>query len=314
MNDSPRSSIPFLDSRSGRQVDALAHARLVVSSDSLGWPGVLVVAGDKDAWEVDDLTVTHHYIALNIDSAPLELEVRQAHGFQRVTLEPGSIWFCPAGEAFTHRVSDRCVFAAVSIDPGYFERLIGTDGEPVGASPPTELRRLYGVKAPQVEHLVRALVAEADRDNPSGLPFVEALATGLSLQVSQEAGVAEPRDARLRGGLSPTARRRVLDLIDARLDKGVSIDELAREAGLSPSYFMRAFRQAVGRPAHQHILTLRLERARRLLEQPGASLSDIALRTGFSDQAHFTRLFKRHFGVTPGVVLRARARARRRAG
>ena len=104
---------------------------------------------------------------------------------------------------------------------------------------------------------MRALVAEADRENPSGLPFVEALATGLSLQISQEAGVAEPRVARPRGGLSPTARRRVL-------------------------------------------------------EQPGASLSDIALRTGFADQAHLTRLFKRQFGVTPGTILRARAR--RRAG
>jgi AraC family transcriptional regulator len=41
-------------------------------------------------------------------------------------------------------------------------------------------------------------------------------------------------------------------------------------------------------------------------------LSDIALRYGFSDQAHFTRLFKRQFGVTPGAILRAHAR--RRAG
>jgi len=312
VNDSPRNSIPFLDSRSGRRADALADARLVVSSDSLGWPGVLAVAGDKDGWEVDDLTVAYHYLALNTASAPLELEVRRAHGFQRVTLEPGSIWLCPAGEAFTHRVSDRCVFAAVSIDPLHFQRLIGTDGEPVDASPPTELRRVYGVQTPQVEYLVRALVAEADRGNPSGLPFVEALVTGLSLQINHVAGVAEPRVARLRGGLSPMVRKRVLELIDARLDKGVSINELAREAGLSPSYFMRAFRRAVGRPAHQYILTLRLERAYRLLEQSGASLSDIALRTGFSDQAHFTRLFKRQFGVTPGAILRAHAR--RRAG
>jgi hypothetical protein len=63
-------------------------------------------------------------------------------------------------------------------------------------------------------------------------------------------------------------------------------------------------------PAHPHIRTLRLERARRLLEQPGASLSDIALRTGCADKAHFTRLFKRQFGVTPGAILRAHARWR----
>jgi AraC family transcriptional regulator len=51
-------------------------------------------------------------------------------------------------------------------------------------------------------------------------------------------------------------------------------------------------------------MRLRLERARRMLLEPGARLSDIAQRAGFADQAHFTRLFKRHFGITPGAVLR----------
>jgi AraC family transcriptional regulator len=310
MHQAPRSRIPFLDGRSGRPVGALGDARLVVSSDSLGWPGVLAEAGYKDGWEVDDLTVAHHYLAMNTDTAPLELEVYRAHGFRRVTLEPGSIWFCPAGERFSHRVADRCTFAAVSIDPSHFVRLVGVGDEPAERSSQIELRRVYGVRTPQVEHLVWALVAEADRGNPSGLPFVEALVTGLSLQIAHQAGVDAPRVARARGGLSPEARARVLELIDARLDRGVSIEELAREAELSPSYFMRAFKEAIGRPPHQHILSLRLERARRLLEQPGASLSDIALQTGFADQAHFTRLFKRQFGVTPGTILRSRGRRR----
>jgi AraC family transcriptional regulator len=304
---SPRSAIPFVDGRSGRRVDALGDAHLLVSSQSLGWPGVLAEAGHNDRWEVDDLTVAHHYLAMNTDSAPLTFEVRGPHGFRLVTLEPGSIWFCPAGEAFTHRVEDRCVFAAVSVEPSYFERLVGAGGgEPADGTPQIELRRTYGVSAPQMEHLLRALVVEADRGNPNGLPFVEALVTAVSLQIVQQAGVRVPRAAQLRGGLSPVARKRVLEFIDAHLEQAVSIEQLARAADLSPSYFMRAFKQTVGRPPHQHILARRLERARHLLEQPGASLSDIALRTGFADQAHFTRLFKRQFGVTPGAVLRGR--------
>jgi AraC family transcriptional regulator len=307
VNHPPRSSIAFLDSRSGRRVDALAHARLLVSSASLGWPGVLAEAGDNETWEVDDLTVAHHYLAMNTDAVPLDFEVRGLHGFRRVTLAPGSAWFCPAGEAFTHRVPVRCGFAAVSIDPIYLERLIGAErGEATAGGAAGTLRRVYGVRTPQIEHLVRALVAEADRGNPSGLPFVEALVTGLSLQIVHHAAVSAPRAARVRGGLSPMVRKRVLELIDARLDQRLSIEELAREADLSPSHFMRAFKQAVGRPTHQHILLRRLDRARRLLEQPGVSLSDVALRSGFSDQAHFTRLFKRQFGVTPGAVLRQR--------
>ena len=94
--------------------------------------------------------------------------------------------------------------------------------------------------------------------------------------------------------------------MDAQSDVHLSIDALAQEAGLSPAHFARAFKQSVGRAPHQHLLTLRLERARRLLESPDAGLSDVALRAGFADQAHFTRFFKRQFGVTPGAFVRAR--------
>ena len=122
---------------------------------------------------------------------------------------------------------------------------------------------------------------------------------------------AAPSAPAARGGLAPAARRRVLALMAARVEQGVSVDALAREAGLSPAHFARAFTRSLGRPPHQHLLALRLERARALLEAADARLSDVALRAGFADQAHFTRAFKRAFGVTPGAVLRGRSAARR---
>jgi transcriptional regulator GlxA family with amidase domain len=57
-------------------------------------------------------------------------------------------------------------------------------------------------------------------------------------------------------------------------------------------------------------MALRLESARRLLDLPNAVLSDVALQTGFADQAHFTRFFKRQYGVTPGMLLKGRRRTR----
>jgi AraC family transcriptional regulator len=73
---------------------------------------------------------------------------------------------------------------------------------------------------------------------------------------------------------------------------------------LSPAHFARAFKESMGRAPHQYLLALRLVRARRLVETTHATLSDIAQRTGFADQAHFTRLFKRAFGATPGALVR----------
>ena len=77
---------------------------------------------------------------------------------------------------------------------------------------------------------------------------------------------------------------------------------------MSPAHFARAFKETMGLGPHQYLLHLRLERARRMLDAEDAVLSNIAQRAGFADQAHFTRLFKREYGVTPGIVLRSRRR------
>ena len=150
-----------------------------------------------------------------------------------------------------------------------------------------------------------ALREEADGRNPGGLAVIEAVTTALGHLLVRHAGIEQPRRPIARGGLSAAAKRRVLELIDARLGARLTIGMLAREVGLSPAHFARAFKETLGRAPHQYLLALRLERARRLLESSETSLSDIAQRAGFADQAHFTRLFKRAFGVTPGALMRA---------
>jgi AraC family transcriptional regulator len=302
-----RSAITFLDGRSRRPVDALGGAEVHVSSRALGWPGVVAEAGWNDAWEVDDLTVAHHYLALNVDPTPLTFEVKGARGFRRVTLDPGAAWVCPAGEPFTHRVADASSYALVAIAPDRLDRSLQRPDADGGVA----LRRTYDVRVPQIEHVVKALVVEADRGNPGGLAFVDALTTALAVQLERAAGVAPQAPPPRRGGLAPAVRRRVLDRMAASVEAGVgvAVEALAREAGLSAAHFARAFTRSVGRAPHQHLLTLRLERARRLLEAPGATLSGVALQAGFADQAHLTRRFKQAFGATPGRLLR-----RRRAG
>ncbi|HMG95582.1 MAG TPA: helix-turn-helix transcriptional regulator [Gemmatimonadaceae bacterium] len=67
-------------------------------------------------------------------------------------------------------------------------------------------------------------------------------------------------------------------------------------------------KETMGVAPHQYLLHLRLERSRRMLDAENASLADVAQRAGFADQAHFTRFFKREYGVTPGIVLKSRRR------
>ena len=278
----------------------------VVCSQALDWPGTLVEAGRNDVTQVSDRALSHHYVSLNADARPYTFEVAGPHGMRTVTLAPGAVWILPAGDPVTLRLDTSFSYVRVMLDPAHLDGLLARS---LDSARPVELRRSYGVASPPLAHVLEALAAEAEHGNPSGLAFVEALTAAVSHQLALHAGVERPRPWRVRGGLSPLARRRTLELIDAKLDARLTVDALAREAGLSPAHFARAFKETLGRAPHQYLLALRLRRARRMLDAPDSVLSDVALRAGFSDQAHFTRLFKREYGVTPGAVRRERSPA-----
>jgi AraC family transcriptional regulator len=295
-----RSAVTFLDARSGEKLDALSGARITTSSSGLGWADVHVEVGRNGVWDVDDLSVSRHYLALNTDDVPLTFEAKVNGTFRRTVLAPGETWFCPAGEAFSHRVPVPAGFALATLEPSKLVRTVEDDA--------SDLRRTYAVRKPQLEHLVRALAAEAERGGPSGTLFVDALATALAVQIVDSFDARGSTSTNQPADLSKAALRRVLEVIDAKLGDGVTVDQLARTAGLGPAQFARAFRGATGESPHQFVIRRRLEEARKALEARDPDILNVALRFGFSDQAHFTRFFKRQFGVPPGRFVRERAR------
>jgi AraC family transcriptional regulator len=295
--------IPVGSPRGGINVDRRTEASSPITRQVLDWPGVLLETGRNDITSAQDIALSHHYIGMNAGGRPTTLDVREARGTRRITLAPGSVWVLPAGDSITLRSdSVRAPYIRMTIDPRHVNRLLARSPDDETS---VDLRRTYGIASPQLVHLLEALIAEADRGNPSGLVFVETLTAAVAHQLTRHAGVERPRPLWARGGLSPRAKRRVLELIDAKLDTSLTIDALAREVGLSRAHFARAFKETIGQPPHRYLLSLRLHRARHLLETPDAMLSDVALRTGFSDQAHFSRFFKREFGVTPGRLKRS---------
>jgi AraC-like DNA-binding protein len=122
---------------------------------------------------------------------------------------------------------------------------------------------------------------------------------------------------------------RAKDVVDARYAEPLTVDELARAAGLSRAYFIRAFRRAFGEPPHAYLLTRRLERAAALLRSTDRSIADICFTVGLRSLGSFTTSFTRTYGLSPAAyrasfppaadfaliptcVLRAYARPQRR--
>ncbi len=101
----------------------------------------------------------------------------------------------------------------------------------------------------------------------------------------------------------PTARHllRAKDLVDGRYAEPLTVDDLARAAGLSRAHFSREFRNAFGESPHAYLLTRRLERAATLLRQTDRSVSDICYSVGLRSLGSFTTSFTRAFGVPPAA-------------
>ncbi len=114
-------------------------------------------------------------------------------------------------------------------------------------------------------------------------------------------------DERRPGTLSDRRLERVLAYMEARYMEPLSLDELAREAGVSPFHFARLFRARVGLTPHRHVVRLRMDAAAALLAETDRGVLDIALTCGYRTASHFAAAFRRHFAQAPGDYrLRAR--------
>ena len=109
-----------------------------------------------------------------------------------------------------------------------------------------------------------------------------------------------------RGGLAQPALKRVRDLVEARIDQQVDLTSMAAAAGLSVHHFARAFKESEGITPHGFVLLRRVERAKLLLLNSEMPLSQVAAASGFADQSHFTRCFRRATGAAPGAFRNGR--------
>jgi AraC-like DNA-binding protein len=107
--------------------------------------------------------------------------------------------------------------------------------------------------------------------------------------------------------LDPPVRHllRAKDLADSRYFDRLSVDVLARRAGLSRAHFSREFRRAFGEPPHAYLLTRRLERAAALLRATDRSVADICFAVGLRSVGSFTTSFTRTYGMSPTAYRRS---------
>jgi AraC family transcriptional regulator len=162
--------------------------------------------------------------------------------------------------------------------------------------------RIDRVRDPRIVRAAWSLAGEIDDPDP----VTSLSAESLALEILATAARVET--GRRTARRPPIWLRRVREQLHDRFLERLRIEELALVAGVHPVHLGKVFRACYGRPIASYLRDLRVEWAAARLSASDESLCAIATEAGFSDQSHFTRLFRRRFGITPGRY-RRRARA-----
>lgn len=215
-----------------------------------------------------------------------------AHAGTVVVINPGEMHtgaaLLPSGWSYRMLYPDASVLQAVASEMSGRPRDIPFFAEPVLDDPTIAAHIL------QMHALLESPSSPLERESRL-LPVLARL-------IERHADVRPLRSERPRAQAAPAVWR-VRDYLTEHYAEAVTLEELAALAGLSPFHLLRTFSAAVGMPPHVYLTQVRVGRAKALLAA-GLPIAEVATLTGFVDQSHLTRHFKRTVGVAPGQYVR----------
>jgi AraC family transcriptional regulator len=209
----------------------------------------------------------------------------ERYGRQVAQAQPFTMAFRPAGVPHQDEIGPRGVrLFGIEVGPGWSKRLQADSGSLEAAQDSEGGELLWlGLK---VYRATRGPVEEHD------LVLESLLAELLG-------AVAHPRRAAGKG--APPWLARVVENLRAECCRRLTLDGLAREAGVHPVHLSRVFRRCTGRGIGEYVHRLRIRAACEQMLEPEKPLAEIALEAGFADQSHFTRAFRCVTGMSPGA-------------
>ncbi|MEM8883328.1 MAG: AraC family transcriptional regulator [Planctomycetota bacterium] len=251
---------------------------------------------ESDPGEMETSVFAQHHILLNLNENPHRVENWRDGAYRDFIFRPDEVVVTPAGMRSGWRWHARSKVIVVTLDP---ERFGEFARNAVGVLLTSE--QLRDVPQFQDEDLCRAgvLVMDALRERVGSEVIFEALSRVFLVRLIQRYGLERDPDADFDASFTAEQYKRVLDFVARHFARKITLEEMASVAAISESHFARLFKQSVRQTPYQFVIAYRIEKAKEMLADRDRRMSDIALACGFSDQAHFSRLFKRHQGRTP---------------
>lgn len=281
-------------------VTLLYPEAVLASSDTFGWQNIRVIHLQHSLSEVVIPPSDSHCLVLNLCTPLLLTAQSDKHTFKGA-VRTGEVAIIPADSSLVchSQSSHPCTMMLLYLRP-LFVRSVVTEFN--FSYNEMALTPQIGFRNKHIRHVAMSLLQELNEANVVGRLYADSLATGLAMQFVRR--YSSLRDVQIgHGGMAPHKLRKAIDLIDRHLaeeqEGRVALRFVASQVGMSYFHFSRAFKQAMGMNPTNYIAERRIERAKELLNETELPISEIALRSGFSSQSHFTRSFRRVAGSTP---------------
>lgn len=266
-----------------------------LSSRHVGWDGIAMESFNHvPACSIPEHEHPTHMLNLQI-SGRMRCEWTTEGRTRRAEHGPGNIYILPTGtrDRFTRWAPTSHLTLAMA--PYFLARALDETAHLADI----ELIPNWNIHDSHIASLMLALRSDLEDGSPAGPLYGESLGVALAHYLIRRYSVRASRERGHKGGM-PTARlNRVLDFLRQNFAKETRLWELAELAGMSPHYFCDLFKKSTGFSPHQYLLQYRIGRAKIFLRSPQFGISQVAKATGFVDQSHFTKVFRRIVGVTP---------------
>lgn len=280
--------------------------RLVTaSSEGRGWSDIAGVLCDSPA--PDDENVYRPVSSLTVACSLIDVELDVAIGdrLDRAQIAGGSVSILAPETLLAARTFTSSKTCHAYIRPA----VIGEVADEIYGRPidHIDIHTAVGLPGTALAHLMFAfneMLGEPDAGAFLGECMARAIAAQVLTRHAQLIG-APPR-ADSVAPLSRTQMHRVRDFMEGHLHGSFHFAELAGAIGLSRSTFFKRFAATMRCTPNQYLQVLRVARARELLGDGRLSITEIAMASGFSDQSHMARFFKRHLGTSPARYRKSR--------
>jgi AraC family transcriptional regulator len=266
------------------------------SSHTPGQHPVYVQHHRQPPYELPELSPAQHLVIIYSDiPVPLERERRLDGELQDEQTQQGDICIVPAGASHWTHWEEEHDYLLLSFDPHLFSQTAEDAIDPARVS----LTPHFSKPDPLLYQLGLALKTELEIQGWNNRLYLESIAHTFAMHVLRCYCTEQSKNWQNQTGLSKAQLKQVLHHINDLLEHDLSIAELAATVQMSPNYFAGLFKQSTGLSPHQYVTQRRIETAKQLLANLNLPLIEIAQQVGFSNQSHFSTVFRKHVGLTP---------------